>query len=56
MTWLELIQNASPEWIAAWVHKCEAYALIDGKADSEEQLLKFLNEDVGEDELPDDYE
>lgn len=55
MTWLELIQSASPEWVAGFLHKCEAFALLDGKADSVEILLKFLAEEIDENEMPDEY-
>ena len=56
MTWLELIRGASPEWIAGFLHKCEAFALLEGKADSVEILLKFLAEEIDDDEMPDDFE
>lgn len=48
MTNLELIQTTTPELLAAFLHKMQAGAIIEG-ADSEEGLLEWLNEEVEED-------
>lgn len=42
MTNLENIRNSTPESLAKFLHTIEALAIIEGKADSEEELLDWL--------------
>lgn len=45
MTNLENIRNSTPEILAKFLHTIEALAIIEGKADSEEELLDWLFEE-----------
>lgn len=44
----ELIQNSDYDSLAAFLHRMQAGAIIEGKADSEEILREWLDEDADE--------
>lgn len=48
MTNLQLIKSAEKCTLAKFLHTLQAGAIIEGKADSTEELIKWLEEDVEE--------
>lgn len=50
MTNLERIRNADPYNLASFLHTIEAGAIIEGRTDSIEDLLEWLNKEYEGDE------